>query len=154
MKADILKLFIVFCCRRPACRQRQENLFFKPKLKELYPDLKKDKDIGDTWFLQLQKGGPLCVIDDLKERYSAHDVSSLLNLQSNKTKLHTHAEKVDYYRLSASFCEYLSEEIGFEKLLTIAKRQKKGSILKGFAITGIQIQPIYEKWLADNFNTL
>jgi len=109
-------------------------------------------DINDNWFQKNNGGKDICNIDDLKKRYNHEEVRRFLNIESNRPKLKTLKEKIDYYKLSASFCEYLSNEIGFSEFLGLIKKSKNQSIESLLKKKNVNLEEKYTDWLNENFN--
>jgi len=121
------------------------------KIKDDNPNLKSIYDINDNWFQKIEGNEYVCDIEDLKEKYNIEQVRTFMNLENNKPKLKTLKEKVDYYKLSASFCEYLSNEIGFSEFLGLIKKSRSQSIKTILKQSNVNIESKYNDWLAENF---
>ncbi|MEM1326686.1 MAG: hypothetical protein AAGI23_12060 [Bacteroidota bacterium] len=120
-------------------------------IKSKHPELQRIYDINDNWFIQIKNNNQLCDIDDLWRKYDEDGVRNLIRIEEDNPKLNTFAEKVDYYKLSAAFCEYLSKKVGFTELLTMAKNEKYSSIRIPLEQDGFSVDEHFERWVDERF---
>jgi len=121
------------------------------KIKDDNPNIDLLYDLNDNWFQKVDGNKLLCDIEDLKKKYSVEEVRAFMNIENNKPKLRNLNEKIDYYKLSASFCEDLSNEIGFSEFLELIKKSRSHSIRTILKEHSVNLESNYNDWLTENF---
>jgi len=122
------------------------------KVKRDHSGLDDIVDINDNWFQKKVGSKYVCDIDDLQKIYSIEEVRIFFNIENDSPKLKTLKEKIDYYKLSASFCEHLSNEKGFSEFLALVKKSNNQSVKTMFEKYDINLEERYNDWLIENFN--
>jgi len=125
--------------------------FLSLKVKDENPQLKKLYDINDNWFGKSYNNKFLCNIENLKQKYTADEIRAILILDEKKPKFKNLNEQVVYYRLSASFCEYLFTKIGFHKFLQLLKINPNLSIESKLKKQEFNLKSIFNNWISENF---
>lgn len=110
----------------------------------------------DAWFNDYYKNidwynrEKLCYIDDLKIKYTRNDVSSIVGIDK-KWGFWNLEDPVEFYRLSAAFCEFLSKEMGIRNLIDMAhlKTSSNKSITNLAQSVDVDLKMYFEKWLLE-----
>jgi len=94
----------------------------------------------------------LSYIDDLKRKYNPTEVDKIIGFKE-KIDFNSLDNTVEFYRLSASFCEFLANEIGRNTLIELAKSKTiwNQSILNICFKANINLESYYQTWL-EGFN--
>lgn len=125
--------------------------FLSLKIKDTYPELKYIYDLNDNWFIKIEGNPYIADIDDLRKKYNAKDIKKIISLDEKNPKFKTLGEQIEYYKISASFCEYLSDEIGFSKLIELVKTMPNRSIRSCLEDNDFNLELMFNNWLSENF---